>query len=61
VNVTTTVDDDQVWEREIKSLAIAQKEYPQAEMQLISLYNQSKRQSDGLTGLKEFLFEKFNN
>jgi len=57
INVTTTVDDASVWQREIKSLETASVEFPKAQTQLIYLNNQSNKQDSRLLSLEQFLAE----
>ncbi|MFH1561365.1 MAG: ATP-binding protein [Patescibacteria group bacterium] len=58
INVTQTVDDPEVRQREIGSLTMAKKEFPDAKEMLLSLYNQS-RQEDGRVGsLIDFLLKE---
>lgn len=55
INVTETVDDTAVFEREMKSLEIGKKEFKEVPTKLISLYNQSGRKEKFLCPLIDFL------
>jgi len=58
INVTMTVDDPDVLEREFSSLDIAKKQFPDAETMLITLYNQSKQKDSRIASLTDFLLAK---
>ena len=55
INVTTTVDDENVLKRELASLEIGAQNFPKARQQLISLYNKSKQRDNRISSLFNFL------
>lgn len=55
INVTLTVDDPDVLDRELKSLEIGRKEFPEANMALLTLYNQSKQADPRIYSLEKIL------
>lgn len=55
INVTQTVDDPGVLDRELMSLEKGRKEFPEAKMMLLTLYNQSKQTDSRIYSLEEFL------
>lgn len=55
INVTQTVDDPDVLDRELTSLEIGKKEFPEANMTLLTLYNQSKQTDPRIYSLEKFL------
>ena len=55
INVTQTVDDDGVLNRELNSLAVAEKEFPKAQSQLLTLHNESGVKDDKVKSLFNFL------
>jgi predicted AAA+ superfamily ATPase len=61
INVTTTVDDEEVLQRELRSLEIGQKEFPKAKTTLLTLYNQSKQSDPRIKGLEEVLLGGIKN
>lgn len=58
INVTSTVDDNEVLERELNSLAEGGKEFPEAEQILLTLHNQSGQKDKRIHSLIDFLLEK---
>jgi len=54
-NVTTTVDDDKVFEREIKSLEEGAEKLKAKNTFLLTLYNQTKRKDPRIVNLLDFL------
>lgn len=57
INVTQTVDDPEVLDRELKSLEIGGKEFPEAKQNLLTLYNQSKQTDPRIYSLEKFLLD----
>lgn len=55
INVTATVDDDEVLKRELGALEEAGKEYPEAQQILLTLYNQSGQKDPRIVSLLDFL------
>lgn len=55
INVTTTVDDVSVLRRELESLAVGSKEFPEAKTSLLTLYNQSGQTDSRISSLEKFL------
>jgi uncharacterized protein len=55
INVTQTVDDPEVLQREIKSLDIAKEEFRQARQMILSLYNESGQKDKRIYLLINFL------
>lgn len=55
INVTQTVDDKEVLERELKSLTIGEKEFAGAKSRLLTLYNESKQTDPRIQSLVDFL------
>lgn len=58
VNVSLTVDDPEVLEREISSLEEGGREFPEAEQVLLTLYNQSGQKDPRIHSLIDFLLGK---
>lgn len=58
INVTLTVDDEEVLQRELNSLDEAGREFPKAEQILLTLYNQSGQKDPRIHSLIDFLLEK---
>jgi hypothetical protein len=55
------VDDEEVLQRELRSLEIGQKEFPKAKTTLLTLYNQSKQSDPRIKGLEEVLLGGIKN
>lgn len=55
INVTQTVDDPEVLQRELHSLDIGHHEFEKAEQILLSLYNQSNQKDERISSLISFL------
>ncbi|MBU1016973.1 MAG: ATP-binding protein [Patescibacteria group bacterium] len=56
-NVTTTVDDDTVFEREIRSLEEGAKKLKAKNTTLLTLYNNTKRKDPRIVNLLDFLLD----
>ncbi|MBI3559462.1 ATP-binding protein [Candidatus Gottesmanbacteria bacterium] len=57
INVTQTVDDEEVLQRELRALDLGQKEFSQAKTRLITLYNESKQTDPRICSLEKFLLD----
>ena len=58
INVTQTVDDPEVKQRELNSLTAGNEEFKEAKPILLSLYNQSKQKDKRVYSLIEYLLGK---
>jgi len=58
INVTQTVDDPEVRQRELNSLDTGNKEFKDAQSILLSLYNESKQEDKRIHSLIDYLLEK---
>lgn len=58
INVTLTVDDPQVLQRELASLARGQEEFKEAKLLLFTLYNESGQKDKRIYPVMDFLLEK---